>query len=45
MQAADHEWFLVFQSEDNTDSAVKISKRVYSRVEGYFIPKKVSEVF
>ncbi|KAG0578331.1 hypothetical protein KC19_4G014800 [Ceratodon purpureus] len=40
VQAEDHEWFIVFVSKATTDSAVKISKRVYSRIEGDFSSKK-----
>ena len=40
VQAEDHEWFIVFVSKATTDSAVKLSKRVYSRIEGDFSSKK-----
>lgn len=40
VQAEDHEWFIVFLSKATTDSAVKLSKRVYSRIEGDFSSKK-----
>lgn len=40
MQAEDHEWFIVFVSKATTDNAVKLSKRVYGRIEGDFSSKK-----
>jgi hypothetical protein len=40
VQVEDREWFIVFVSKATADNSIKLSKRVYSRIEGDFSSKK-----
>jgi len=45
MQVEDHEWFIVQVSKVMVDNIIKLSKRVYNRIEGNFSSKKRERYF